>query len=83
MKSMIFNKKIYNTKTAKLIDRVNTTGCVFANLYEKKTGELFIAYIEVNQLNSIFTCKLMIDALHLFNADKISERSKKYHGITE
>ena len=83
MSSVIRNKKIYNTDTAKLIEKINTNGSYFETLYEKNTGELFVEHRDGTFFLGIEVGDSMLNSLGIFDANKISEKSKKYHEISE
>jgi hypothetical protein len=83
LKSMILNKRIYDTNTAKLIEKVNVKGSHFYSLYEKQTGELFVASIEVDFLHDIFTDDDMLKKLVYFDGNKVSKKALDFHEIKE
>jgi hypothetical protein len=83
LKSIIMNKRIYDTNNAKLIEKVNVKASHFYSLYEKQTGELFVASIEVDFLHDIFTDEDMLKKLVYFDANRISKKALDFHGIKE
>lgn len=83
MSSVIKNKKIYNTDTAKLIQKINTDGCHFSTLYEKNSGELFVEHRDGTFFLGIAVGDSMLNSLGIFDANKISEKAKNYHEIKE
>jgi hypothetical protein len=86
----IRNKKIFDTDTAKIIDTQNIHDNGLPQkweLYEKKTGELFIFGGEWDELltrcQAEFDDKRFFNYLQQFDATRISDKSMEFHGFKE